>query len=543
MANFAGLKINYGQLTVGLKAAKSTVALAAALPRFFRERVTVQQAEEEIKRLLDNRVERFLELARTEIYERPSSPYLKLLNHAGCEFSDLRAYVYRQGLEETLEQLAREGVYLTADEFKGKKEVVREQLVFRVSPDDFEPLNPSPGLVLHSSGTRNRPVPFVHRLAWLAIRALGTAVFLSAHGLYSYTPALYDSILPGSGAIHLLINSKLGKMPDRWFARKVPVSTPLAATYFYLTTYLLVLMGKWFGSGFPKPEFLDISDIHRIVHWVAEKRREGEACYIITITSSAARIAQVAWGMGVSLEGTKFSVAGEPFTEAKEEVIKRVGASTTSRYGYGGGVNIGFGCANPSYRDELHVDQNMLALICHPKPLAGIGSPIHPLLCSTLHPMAPRLFLNVESGDYATLEKRDCGCALERVGLTLHLHTIRSYEKLTSEGMNYFYDDLFEVLERTIPSEFGGRPGDYQLVEEEDDKGQTRLTLLVDPAVGDLNEENLLSRLQQALGQGSPSNRFMSKVWQDAGTFRIKRQAPYASARGKILPLHIRSVR
>jgi hypothetical protein len=160
-------------------------------------------------------------------------------------------------------------------------------------------------------------------------------------------------------------------------------------------------------------------------------------------------------------------------------------------------------------------------------------------MLTTLHASAPRLLLNVENGDYVTLVKRDCGCALERAGFTQHLHTIRSFEKFTTEGMNYFTMDLFKLLEKKIPSEFGGGPGDYQLVEEEDGSGQTRLTLVVHPGVGDLNEEKLLSRLQQSLAQGSRSNRFMSRVWQDAGTFRIRREAPYASARGKILPLHI----
>jgi hypothetical protein len=106
--------------------------------------------------------------------------------------------------------------------------------------------------------------------------------------------------------------------------------------------------------------------------------------------------------------------------------------------------------------------------------------------------------------------------------------------------MNYSATDLFELLEQTLPREFGGGPGDYQLVEEEDHAGQTRLTLMVHPAVTGFDEAKLLSRLQQGVAQGSRNNRFMSKLWQDAGTFRMLRQAPYASARGKILPLHIK---
>jgi hypothetical protein len=106
--------------------------------------------------------------------------------------------------------------------------------------------------------------------------------------------------------------------------------------------------------------------------------------------------------------------------------------------------------------------------------------------------------------------------------------------------MNYFYGDLFELLERVLPAEFGGGPGDYQLLEEEDKTSQTRLSLLVHPAVPKLNEDKLLSRLQQGLEENSNGNRFMPKVWQDAGILRIRREIPYSSPRGKILPLHIR---
>jgi len=41
---------------------------------------------------------------------------------AGCDFPELQSYVRRHRLKKTLEKLAEEGVYLTQDEFKGKKE-------------------------------------------------------------------------------------------------------------------------------------------------------------------------------------------------------------------------------------------------------------------------------------------------------------------------------------------------------------------------------------------------------------------------------------
>ena len=114
-----------------------TLALALALPRFFRDRVTLDRAQEETKRLLDTRVERFLELCRVQIYEHAGSPYRSLLRHAGCAFADLETSVKRHGLEETLALLAGEGVYLTSDEFKGKTLVIRGRTSVRVGPKDF----------------------------------------------------------------------------------------------------------------------------------------------------------------------------------------------------------------------------------------------------------------------------------------------------------------------------------------------------------------------------------------------------------------------
>jgi len=541
MININGLKTHCQQLRSDLSKIKSTLALTAALPRYFREQITVQQAEEEIKRLLDNRVERFFELIRTRIYERPDSPYLKLLKHAGCEFSDLHAQVCRHGLERALVQLAKEGVYLTSDEFKGEKNVVRGAQSFRVSPDDFAPRASSAGFITQSSGTANAPFPTFASLEGQALRAMGVAIGYSANDRFSCANAVYEPLLADSVG-HVLNAGKLGMPMDRWFVRKIPAHSWLEDAYHYLATYLVAIAGTWFGPGIAKPDLLDEEDVRPIVEWILAKRREGKKCSISTVASNAVRIARRALEMGVSLEGTTLSAGGEPLTESKRAVIEGAGARTAQSFAYGWNIRAGQACGNPRFTGEVHIEQSLVALVEHPQPLANNGA-IYPLLITTLHPMAPRLLLNVENGDYGTMVRRDCECPLEKVGFTQHLHTIRSFEKFTSEGMNYFGTDLFEVLEKIIPSEFGGGPGDYQLVEEEDPSGQTRITLLVHPEVGELDEQRLLTALQDGLAQGSRDNRYMAKVWQAAGTLRVRREVPQASPRGKILPLHIRPVR
>src|SRR5258706_6320927 len=452
------------------------VGLARALPAYFREQVTLELAHEGIGRALADRDERFLQIVLGQIYRAPNSPYLRLLRRAGCEFSDLQASVKRNGIEPTLEKLALEGVYLTSAEFKGKREVVRGKESFRVTPPDFDPPLPSSGIMTQSSGSSNRPIASLASLERLSIWALYHCIFYAAHGFFSSSHAVYDAAIPAGAGIRTILNrAKVGIPMEKWFASKVPVEDMFLRNYSVMTTYLVVALAKIYGPGAALSEPIDPDNLDRIVHWVAEKRAQGRASCVKPSSSNAARIAQPAWQMGISLEGATFHVGGEPFTESKRDALGRAGAAAVTDYAFEGGGAVGVGCANPAYLDEVHVQHPHMVVIARPEPLETGGSPVHPLLCTTLHPGYARLLFNVENGDYAVLERRDCGCPLEKAGLTLHLHHIRSHEKFTSEGMNYFYGELYELLEKVLPAEVGGGVGDYQLVEEEDENGQTRL--------------------------------------------------------------------
>ncbi|HEY1266768.1 MAG TPA: hypothetical protein VGH16_05890 [Candidatus Binatia bacterium] len=514
--------------------------LAGALPGFYRDRVTVERAESDIKRALAGREAIFLDFLRARVYARAASPYLKLLKHAGCEFSDLAAEVGRHGLEGALARLAAAGVYLTAAEMKGKTDVVRGGLSFRVFPEDLIDPSREPGFITRTGGTNNRPILLTRPLSTIAKNARAWGVFLSAHGLVSAAHAVHHPILPGHGVSTILNLAKLGIRTERWFARTVPAHDALHLAHSYLATYLTVALGRLFGPGFPRPEFADGDDTARILAWIAEKRRVGTPMAVTTGVSAAFAIARAAAAAGTSLEGATFIVGGEPFTEAKAKMVARAGARVATRYAFSGGGNIGFACAEPQHPDEIHVNQHTTAIVERPTPIPGAPG-IRPFLFTTLDPSWP--LLNVENGDYGILETRDCGCALGRAGLRLHLHRIRSYEKFTSEGMNYFYGDLYEFFESTLPAEFGGASGDYQLLEEEDDNGQTRLTLRADPRIGALDEARLLERLREELGRRSWGHEFQTRIWERAGTLRIKREPPRASAMGKILPLQMQTAK
>jgi hypothetical protein len=515
-----------------------TAALAAALPGFFRQRVTLENAEKGLARLLDSRARTFLDLVRAEIFESADSPYRALFTHAGCTFADLEAGVRRDGLEPTLERLAREGVFLTSDEFGGRTPTIRGSLVLQVTPGAFERRGPMPGYALESSGSRGAPVRSFSPLDWRGLQTLGEAVFFATHDLYACVHALYEPLVTGR-ITTLLINGRLGVPTDRWFALRVRAHGPAEIRYHHINARLVAALGRHFGPGIADPTPVDPGDVIPILRWIAANQQSGRRSAVRTVVSNATRIARAALDAGVPLEGVVFWASGEPLTPTRKQLIEASGARVALQYGPGGGLATALGCGRPDAIDDMHLPLMLWTAVSHPVPLDLPGPPVHPLLFTTLHPFAPRLLVNVGNGDHATITSRDCGCPLHRAGLTRHVHAVRSFEKLTGEGMNYFGSALHDLVERVLPSAFGGGPGDYQLVEEEDDRGQARITLVVDPVVGPLDEARVLEQMQETLAAGSRSSRFMTAIWQDAGAFRIRRETPHASARGKVLALRV----
>lgn len=99
--------------------------LLARLVPFLRKAVTLEEARVTGQRRPAARETDFLALARRAIYGHARSPYRRLLARAGCEYGDSEGLVRRDGLEAALRTLYRQGVYLTVDEFKGRRPAVR----------------------------------------------------------------------------------------------------------------------------------------------------------------------------------------------------------------------------------------------------------------------------------------------------------------------------------------------------------------------------------------------------------------------------------
>jgi hypothetical protein len=184
--------------------------------------------------------------------------------------------------------------------------------------------------------------------------------------------------------------------------------------------------------------------------------------------------------------------------------------------------------------------EDSLALIQRRREVPGHKAEIDAFCFTSLLPSASKILLNVESDDFGEVETRDCGCALGELGFGRHLRHVRSFRKLTGEGVTLVASEMERVLGEVLPARFGGSALDYQLLEEEDDRAFSRLSLLVDPGVSIDDEDAVIEVVLDALSGSSPAANLAQGLWRQAGTLRVRREAPRWTSRGKLLPLHSR---
>jgi hypothetical protein len=509
-----------------------TLAMAGRLARdlgpFLRSPLTPAAARSLVRRDLDERAARFLALADRAIYDNPRSPYRPLLRAAGCERGDLHALVAGMGLEGALTRLARDGVYVAFDEFKGRAPAVRGSARFHFREEDFDHPGLAPHYLAHSGGTRGAATPVRMHLAFVADLAASTALALDAHGLTGHAHVIW--LL--SGVTPTLIYSKLGRAPLRWLC---PVPAPPMVR---VGARFLAGTARLHGVRLPRLTRLDVTRPDELAAGLAALVRGGTPVCVTTYASSAARIATAAAERGLDLRGACFITLGEPFTAGKRELIEAVGARALPRYAFTEAGIIGYGCPSGEAADDLHVSTDGYAVLTRARPVAGSGLAVDAFLFTSLRPTAPKILLNVESGDHGRLTARACGCPLEAAGLSTHVSHIRSFEKLSGEGMSFVHADLLGLLEEVLPRRFGGTGADYQLVEEERD-GVLRAVLVVSPRVGSLDEASVRRALLDHLGDPGGKTAGAVRVWERANTVVISRRLPVATRSGKILPFQI----
>lgn len=204
-------------------------------------------------------------------------------------------------------------------------------------------------------------------------------------------------------------------------------------------------------------------------------------------------------------------------------------------------IRIGAGCARAEHGDDVHLVKDAYALFTHPFPVPGFDVTVPAFNLTSLLPTASKILLNLQMDDYGIVEERHCGCDLESCGYDTHVREIRSYSKLTGEGVTLIGNEIVTVLEEVLPTRFGGSPLDYQLVEEEDEAGFTRLYLLISPRLKIEDEDQVTSALLEELRNSSSMADAARSVWQHTQTLQVARREPIVTARGKHFPLRLLS--
>jgi hypothetical protein len=506
------------------------------LARLLRRPLTAAEAHAKLNHRLASRVNAFLALAREAIYGHPRSPYLFLLEQAGCEYGDLERLVEQEGLEGALQALFRRGIYLTVAEARGSQPIVRGSATLQVDPRLLRDPRVRADMESRSGGSRGRQAVIPMSFASVRDQALETFLPIQAHGGTNWLHANWT--VPGSTAITQFVRYGLWRGDvDRWFTMVPPNAAGLHPRYEW-SERALRLAARTAGLRVPTPTYVPVNDPMPIVRWMADALAAGRMPNLAGFVSGAVRVCQAAAEAGISLRGAKFSVGGEPLNAARADVVKRAGGEILLHYGSTETGGIGRGCSAPQAPDDLHVHHERLALL-QPGPDGPPDLPATALLVTTLLPRVRLIMLNASIGDQAELLTRSCGCPLERLGWRTHIHTLRSFEKLTIGGMTFFDADVGRVLDAVLPARFGGGPTDYQLLEHEGVDGQSGLHLLVHPRLGALDEQAVRAAFLDAIGAGEGAERVMAQVWRDAGIPAVVRAAPRTAARGKINHLQV----
>lgn len=509
--------------------------LVRDLGPFFTTTVDAATAAARLRANIANRERRFLGLVERAVFGQPDGPYARLMAHVGVELGDLRELMRREGLEGTLERLACAGVRVSLDEFKGRRPIRRGSLEIPTATRLFDNPLGARHIQVQSGGSRSTGTRVYVDLHQYANDAEYEALFWDAAALDGRPLALWRPAPPFSAGLSICMrHSRIGQTPRQWFAQSVP-SLDRSGWRHRLVLELLLATSRWHGRPLPRPRHTPTDAADRVAQWLAATKREGNPPILNTPASGGVRVAIAARELGLDISGTLFVLGGEPLTEVRRRMISDAGCTAVAHYSMGEVGRIGKRCRDGSQADDVHLLQDKIAMVRRPHPMPD-GTVVQANYYTTLSSATAKLLINVESGDHTEVEQRACDCPFGRVGLTTHLHTIRSYEKLTSEGMNFLGSDLLRLIDEVLPGRFGGAPTDYQFVEREDERGLPKVDLRVSPKIA-LGDETEARDLVLAALNGGQARGYGDR-WREAGTLTIVRGEPLATGAAKILALH-----
>lgn len=505
-----------------------------SLKEFLRNIISEEEAKKIITQRLNNREDNFLKLIKNGIFLNKASPYLKLFNFFKISYNDLEKMVAKGGLEFTLNLLKEEGVYLTTEEFKGKKPVKRGNFEFKFEESDFDNRLLSAYYYIKTGGTRSLGTRTLLDLEYIAAKAAYYPLIFSIHNLVDCKIGLWAPGPPlGAGILPLFHFAKAGKEVLKWFSpTKLDMKRKIGLK-------LINELAKEIGTKLPYPEYASLKDISKVVKWIIFAKAAHKSILFLCYVSGAVRICEFAKINNLDISGIKFWVFGEPLTKVRHDIIKSCGCDILPLYSFIELGSVGAGCIERISPEEVHFFKDSLALIQHQKTIPAVDGKAGAFLFSSILSSAPKVLLNVENGDYGIVEDRPCGCALGKLGLKTHIRNIQSFEKLNVEGMTFYIFDFIPILEEVLPRRFGGSLLDYQ-ISEELDNDSIRLNLIISPDVGIIDEQEVKSTILSELGERSHLGKYMVEILRQAGALKIKREYPAITKAGKIYPLAVK---
>ncbi len=512
--------------------------LALGLRGFLSSTVTLEESRRVIAERLRNRQQNFLSLVQKGVYQNPKSPFLKLLELANCQFGDIESLVNKEGIEATLQKLLAEGVYISWEEFKGRKEVVRGGQHFQFKARDFD----NPFLPVYyqgqSSGSRSVGTRTTFDLNRQSDISYYRLLMLADNNALDVHTGLWKPVLPApSGISNVLNHWKIGQPIDRWFSPVDEKQAQASLTHRLATRYI-IYGGRLWGAKLARPEYVGLEEAVKVARWVADTKKQFGECSFDSYVSPAVKLCQAAIENGLDIAGTKFFVGGEPLTPAKRQQIEAAGASVTPKYSISEIGKIGCGCSRAGATDDIHLFGDSMAAIQRRRRVEPTGIDVDAFLFTPLLPSTPKILLNVESDDYGIMETKSCDCLFGKLGFNTHLSHIKSFAKLTGSGMALIGTDLVRILEEVLPARYGGAATDYQLLEEEDSQGQTHLSLIISPTVGTVDEDEVIATVLRELRRVPHPGKLTAGVWSAAKILRVKRMQPISNM-GKVMTLHL----
>jgi hypothetical protein len=479
-----------------------------------------------IRHWIEDRAKHFLQLCNSEVFSKPGGIFGKLFSWAVISQDQLHSMVADGGLEKTLLQLAQKGVSLDIDEFKGRKPVVRPGLRMMVDASDLDMVRgPSmPFLSSGSSGKRLRTLIGMPGMGLLASCIPPVLKYLEAEDL----PVVLNYPMPsGSGFMHLITFSLIGKPPSAWFAQGM--DSPWWSSKSGMKLAALIAGFGLRGIRLPAPRLASIQQPIYMAEWL--KRNCPKGAVVPSFTGSAIHLVRTAVRTGISLPPLVFLLGGEPLTDRKRQALEQEGHRVFPWYSSVETGRLALGCLTPSHADDMHVLEDRIACVVRPRPVDVSGEKRPVLLFTTLHPDSYKFLLNVETGDEAAIGEGRCGCPWENLGFSRRLYNVRSFEKLTLEGISLVADFLAEMVEEEIPSRCGGTPADYQFTEEEASDGVTHLVLSVNPAVN-LDIARITGVVQELFDK---KFNMISTLMINAASITVRREVPKLTQSGKML--------